>query len=302
MFDIQGHRGARGLRPENTLAGFEYAIAAGVTTLELDTGISADGVVVVCHDPFINPKLCLNQRGDRLPSTARYLLHHLTLEEIQSYDCGCLNPDPVQFPDQQTVPGASIPTLQQVIDRAEAQNPEIRYNIESKVNPLQPEDSASPSVFAEKLVEIIVKNNLIPRATIQSFDWRVLQTVKCLNPAIQTSALVLHNQTASTLEIPDSPSPFLAGYDFQAFGRNLVALLKATQFIDVYSPNFETLLPESPYFLQPTSAFHQAGFPVIPWTVNTPSLMHRLIQLGVDGLITDFPDALVRLLKEQGLT
>jgi glycerophosphoryl diester phosphodiesterase len=290
------------LRPENTLAGFEYAIAAGVTTLELDTGISADGFVVVCHDPWISPRLCLDKRGDRLPHTAGYLLHRLTLEEIQSYDCGCLNPDPVQFPDQQPVPGASIPTLQQVIDRAEAQNPEIRYNIESKVNPLQPEDSASASVFAEKLVELIVKNNLIPRATIQSFDWRVLQVAKCLNPAIQTSALILHNQTSSTLETPAPPSPFLAGYDFRAFAGNLADLLQATQFVDFYSPNFETLLPESPWFLQSTSAFHQAGFPVIPWTVNAPSLMQRLIHLEVDGLITDFPDALVRLLKDQGLT
>lgn len=291
-FDIQGHRGARGLRPENTLAGFEYAIALGVTTLEMDTGISADGILVVCHDPFINPSLCLDAKGDRCPSSPRLWLKNLTVAEIQSFDCGSLNPDPVRFPQQQPIPGSQIPTLQQVIDLSEARNPQIGYNIESKVNPLQPEATASPAVFAEKLVAIITENNLIERATIQSFDWRVLHEVKRLNPAIATSALVLHNQTTSTLRGLGEASPFLAGLVFEDFQENLAALLQATGFVDIYSPNFETLLPPSPIFLQPVSELQEAGFGVIPWTVNELTTMQQLIDQGVNGLITDFPNLL----------
>jgi glycerophosphoryl diester phosphodiesterase len=294
-FDIQGHRGARGLRPENTLAGFEYAIALGVTTLEMDTGISADGVLVVCHDPFINPSLCLDAKGDRCPPSPPLWIKNLTVTEIQAFDCGTLNPDPVRFPQQKPVPGSRIPTLQQVFDLAEARNPQICYNIESKVSPLQPDATASPEIFAEKLVEIIVQNNVTERTTIQSFDWRVLRQVKQLNPAIQTAALVLHDQTTSTLRSSGRASPFLAGLEFEHGQGNLASLLQATGFIDVYSPNFETLLPESPVFLQPVSELQKAGFSVIPWTVNDPTIMRQLIDSGVNGLITDFPNCLTML-------
>ncbi|MGA7936623.1 MAG: glycerophosphodiester phosphodiesterase family protein [Kovacikia sp.] len=295
--EVQGHRGARGLRPENTLAAFEYANALGVTTLEMDTGISADGVLVVCHDPVINPLLCVDAKGDRLADVPKRLLKELTVAEIQTFDCGTLNPDPVRFPLQQAVPGSRIPTLQQVFDLAEAQNPKIRYNIESKVNPLYPEQTASPKVFAEKLVDLIEQNNLTARAVIQSFDWRVLQHVKWLNPDIQTSALVLHNQTSSTLEGFAGPSPFLAGLNFADCQGNIASLLRSTGYIDIYSPNFETLLPESPVFLQSVGELKQAELIIFPWTVNQEIIMRRLINLEVDGLITDFPDRLLNLLN-----
>ncbi|WP_421659318.1 glycerophosphodiester phosphodiesterase [Leptothermofonsia sp. ETS-13] len=300
LFDVQGHRGARGLRPENTLAAFEYAIALGVTTLEMDTGISKDGVVVVCHDSFINPLLCLDSKGDRLPLSPQRLIKDLSVAEIQAFDCGSLNPDPVRFPHQQAVPGARIPTLQQVFDLAEARNSQIRYNIESKVNPLKPNETASPAVFAEKLVDLIVQNNLVERATIQSFDWRVLREARRLQPAIQTSALVVHSHTTSTLKGAKGASPFLAGLDFESCGGNMAALLQSTGFVDIYSPNFETLLPESPTFLQAVSEVQAAGFKVIPWTVNEPAIMQQFIHLNVDGLITDFPNVLLDMIQQGG--
>lgn len=295
-FDVQGHRGARGLRPENTLAAFELAIDLGVTTLELDTGISADGIVVVCHDLVINPQLCLTADGQRLPEQPQLRLKDLTVQEIQQFDCGCLNPDPIRFPEQQAVPGAHIPTLQQVIDLAESKNSRIRYNIESKVTPLHPGNTASPEVFAEKLVEIVIQNQLVDRAMIQSFDWRVLREVKQRHPGICTSALVLHSSISSTLQAAMGASPFLAGLSFNDHSGNVCALLQAAGYIDVVSPNFEALLPDSSTFLQPITDFHQAGFAVIPWTVNEEPMMHQLIELGVDGLITDFPDRLLKLL------
>lgn len=298
-FEIHGHRGARGLRPENTLAGFDYAIALGVTALEMDVGISKDGVVVVCHDPYINPKLCLRKGGTVLPTAPLQLLKELTVQEIQKFDCGSLNPDPTYFTKQRSIPGERIPSLQEVFDLAEAKNPHIHYNIESKVNPLQPNDTAPPNVFAEKLVDLITTHKLAERATIQSFDWSVLKFVKHLNPTIRTSALVAHQNTSSTLYHQGDPSPFLAGFKLEDFGGDIIALLAATGFVDVFSPNFETLLPESSTFLQDISAFHQAGFSVIPWTVNTADRMQQFIQLEVDGLITDYPDVLLNVLKSQ---
>lgn len=298
-FEVHGHRGARGLRPENTLAGFDYAIALGVTTLEMDVGISQDGVVMVCHDPYINPKLCLSQRGDPVPEVPVQLLKDFTVQEIQAFDCGSLNPDPSYFTRQQLVSGERIPTLQAVFDLAEAKNPTIHYNIESKVNPLKPDDTASAMVFAEKLVELIAANHLEERAIVQSFDWSVLRQVKRLNSSIRTSALVSHQEHTSTLYYQDKPSPFLAGFAAEDFNGDVAALLTATGFVDIYSPNFETLLPDSPMFLQNISAFHQAGFSVLPWTVNQPNMMQRLIQLGVDGLITDYPDTLLNVLNSQ---
>jgi glycerophosphoryl diester phosphodiesterase len=300
MIDVQGHRGARGLRPENTLAGFELAIDLGVTTLEMDVGMSADGILVVCHDSFINPKLCLAPDGNALSPEPLLWLKDLLLVEIQSFDCGSLNPDPIQFSGQVAASGAKIPTLQQVFDRAEAKNPDIRYNIESKVTPLRSNQTFAPEVFAEKLIAIFEQNHLIERAMIQSFDWRVLRRVKQLNPAIQTVALVTHTEFSSTLIKPEFPSgsPFLAGFNFADFEGDVAGLLRATGFVNCYSPNAETLLPESPYFLQAIDTVQQAGFPVIPWTVNDPDLMQRLLGMGVDGLITDYPDRLLVLLTE----
>jgi len=298
-FDVQGHRGARGLYPEHTLVGIEAAIALGVTSLELDIGMSADGVLVVWHDPFISPELCLCANGKSITDIPRLWLRDLPLAKIQSYDCGSLNPDVKRFPQQKKCPGSHILTLQEVFDLTESLNPQIRYTLDVKVNPLHPAQTFEPERLTEKVVDLVQQNCLEDRTTIQSFDWQVLEQVKTVCPEIQTGAVILHSATMSTL-MPDClPSPFLAGWDFREFAGNIAALLQMTQFVDVYSPNFETLLPESDYFLQPCWVFQEMGLQVIPWTVNTIADMERLIGLGVDGLITDFPDRAVHLLKQR---
>lgn len=287
--DIQGHRGARGLRPENTLPAFDLALELGVTTLELDVGITADRVLVVCHDPMLNPRLCLDREGRSLLDTP-LRIKDLTLAQVQTFDCGSLNPDPARFPHQQACPGAQIPTLQQVFDLAEARNPAIRYNIETKVNPLKPDDTWGPEEFASRLVALVEQNGLTDRVTVQSFDWRVLRRVRQLQASLQTVALIHHAWDGNSTLRP--PSPWLDGL---TFGGDIPNLLQTAGYIDCYSPNWETLLPESPDFLQPLAEIQQAGFPVIPWTVNDSALMQRLIAMGVDGLITDFPDVLLKV-------
>lgn len=303
-FEVLGHRGARGLRPENTLASFNLALGLGVDALELDTGLTVDGVLVVCHNPEIRADLCLNSDGTPVRRRPRQLIRNLTLAQVQSFDCGSLNPDPVQFPDQKLAPGERIPTLAEVFELQARHFPDsqVRYTIECKVNPLRPRDTFGPVLFARKLVNLVRAYGLLERVTVQSFDWRVLLAVKKLDARIQTAALASQSKgkPGTLLSWVGLPSPFLAGLDFSRYWPDVAALLKAAGFIDRYAPNFETLLPQSRDFIQPVQAIQQAGFSVVPWTVNDAATMHRLIDLGVDGIITDFPDVLLAILRQRG--
>jgi glycerophosphoryl diester phosphodiesterase len=299
-FAVIGHRGARGLLPENTLAACNLALNLGVDALELDVGLTADGVLVACHDLEIPVYLCLHPDGAPVRRHPRLLIRKLTLAEVQHFDCGSLNPDLAQFPQQQLVPGERIPTLAQVFEHQAYHFPDsqVQYTIECKVNPLRSRDTFGPILFARKLVNLARAYGLLERVTIQSFDWRVLLAAKKLEPQIQTAALVQQKRgkPGTLLSQAGVPSPFLAGLDFSRYRGNIAALLKDAGFIDRYSPNFETLLPESRHFIQSIQTIQQAGFPVIPWTVNNASTMSRLMELGVNGLITDFPDVLLDLL------
>ncbi|MBD2099475.1 glycerophosphodiester phosphodiesterase family protein [Leptolyngbya sp. FACHB-261] len=304
-FEVQGHRGARGLRPENTLAAFHLALSLGVDALELDTGLTADGVLVVCHNPEIPAKLCLHPDGTPVRRRPRLLIRKLTLEQVQAFDCGSRNPDPVQFPMQLLSPGEHIPTLAEVFEYQTRYFPktQARYTIECKINPLRPRDTFGPIFFAQKIVNLVQEYGLLERVTVQSFDWRVLLAVKQLNAKIQTAALVRQRRgrPGTLLSRMGIASPFLAGLDFRRHQPDIAGLLRAAGFIDRYSPNFETLLPESRDFIQPVHEIQQAGFPVVPWTVNKATIMNRLIDLGADGIITDFPDVLLEILAQRGL-
>ncbi|MBC7822686.1 MAG: glycerophosphodiester phosphodiesterase [Candidatus Parcubacteria bacterium] len=304
-FEAIGHRGARGLLPENTLSAFRLALSLGVDSLELDVGMTADRVLVVSHDSKISPALCLHPNGKSVRRYPRLLIRKLTLEDVQRFDCGSLNPDPVKFPNQQLVPGEKMPSLAQVFDYQMQHFPEsqVRYTIECKVSPLRSRDTFSPDVFARCVVNLVRDYGVFDRVTIQSFDWRVLLAVKKIDSQIQTAALVRQKRgkPGTLLSQAGIASPFLAGLDFRRYRGNIAELLKNAEFIDRYSPNFETLLPNSKDFIQSTQEIQQAGFPVIPWTVNDVAIMERLIDLGVNGLITDFPDVLLTLLRQRGL-
>jgi glycerophosphoryl diester phosphodiesterase len=307
-FEVIGHRGARGLMPENTIAAFALATRLGVDALELDVGLTADGVLVVAHNPEISPLLCLDANRRPVRRFPRQLIRKLTLAEVQRFDCGSLNPHPGRFPQQQLVPGERIPTLAQVFEYQMQHFPEsrVKYTIECKVNPLRvnplrSRDTFGARLFGQKAVNLVRAYGLLDRVTIQSFEWRVLQAVKDLEPRIQTAALIRQycRKPGTLLSQAGIASPFLAGFDFKHYHGNIAALLKDTGFVDRYSPNFETLLPESRHFIQPIADIQQAGFPVIPWTVNDRSKMQRLIDLGVNGLITDFPNVLINLRRNQ---
>jgi len=175
---VHGHRGARAIYPENTLPAFEYAIKIGADVLEMDVAVTKDDVLVISHDPHINPEIC---KGPH-PGIA---IHQLTLTELHEYDCGALkNP---HFPKQQPVPGTRIPTLDEVLNLSRGNR--VEFNIETKSFPDHPELTPPPDVFARMLLDVIRRHKLESRAIVQSFDFRTLHAMKRLASNIRLSAL-----------------------------------------------------------------------------------------------------------------
>ncbi len=179
--EVQGHRGCRGLRPENTLAGFKEAARLGVDVLELDLAMSKDGVLLVVHDPQINIKLCAGGEG-----LASRLFKELTWAEVQRLDCGALkNP---KYPDQKPVPGERIPRLEQVLDLL-SKTGSLIANIEIKTFPDRREATRPPADFAAALVKVVRARGLQRRVVVQSFDAAALQAVRRLAPELTLAAL-----------------------------------------------------------------------------------------------------------------
>jgi glycerophosphoryl diester phosphodiesterase len=269
-FDIQGHRGCRGLLPENTIPAFKRALAEGVTTLEMDVVISRDKQVVVSHDPYMNADFCTDPLGNPIDKKMQksLILYRMNYADIKRYDVGARGNS--AFPEQQKL-SVHKPLLTEVIAAAEsyqkARNlPPVSYNIELKSEPSEYNKSQpEPAPFCE-LVQAILREHLPPeRITIQSFDFAILQHWKKQMdadqyPTVRVSALV------SNLRGPE---------------KNLEEL----GFIpSIYSPYHKLLTKKQIVRL------HKQQVQVIPWTVNERSDMKRLKRWGVDGLITDYPD------------
>lgn len=175
---VHGHRGARAMRPENTIPAFEYAIEQGVDVLELDVAVTKDEVLVVSHDPRLNPAICTSPGGSNV-------IHELTLAELRKWDCGTLrNPG---FPKQQPVPGTRVPTLDEVL--ALSSRGRFGFNIETKIFPKEPNLTPSPERFAELMLAALRKHKVESRTIVQSFDYRTLLAMKKLDPTIRLAAL-----------------------------------------------------------------------------------------------------------------
>jgi len=293
-FDLQGHRGARGLAPENTLAGFKVAQDLGVTTLETDLAVTRDGIVIISHDPVLNPALTRGPDGQWLAATGP-AIRTLSLDELKRYDIGRLDPASKyaqQFPEQKPVDGQRFPTFPEFFAQAA---PGVRFNIEIKTDPGKPELTLDPAAFAAVAVEGIRKAKAEARSTLQSFDWRGLIEARKLAPEIATGCLSIESNNFDTVRRGSGqPSPWLGGLDLAAHDGSLPRLAKAAGCA-TWSPFWRNVTAEN------VNEAHALGLKVVPWTVNVPAEMGRLIDLGVDGLITDYPDRGMQILAAKGL-
>jgi glycerophosphoryl diester phosphodiesterase len=295
-FDLQGHRGARGLAPENTLAGFMKALETGVSTIELDLGMSRDGVVVAHHDARLSPEMTRGPDGEFLTEVGPPLLK-LNFEELRRYDVGRLKartPYARRFSAQRPADGAGIPSLAEVLELGSRSGAEhVRFSIETKLAPGS-HDSPEPEPFARAVLDVVRKAGMEKRVIVQSFDWRTLQVFAKLAPDIPRSCLTSEGSFDTMQRETDGPSPWTAGLDIDAHGGSVVRLVNAAG-CRIWSPAFRDLTEER---LKEAKAL---GLQVIPWTVNNPENMSRLIDWGVDGLITDYPDRARQVMAAKGL-
>lgn len=298
--DIQGHRGARGLLPENTLPAFARALSIGVTTLELDCAITRDGVVVVSHDSTLNPEITRDTLGagaGRWITRADLAISQFTFDELQRFDVGRIDPASdyaARFAHQQPVDNARMPKLEAVFALAhKAGNDTVRFNIETKISPLHPERTVTPEVFAMALIKLIQDHGVQHRALVQSFDWRTLTVVQREAPAIKTVYLSAQQPFMDNILAQEASSPWTAGLHVSRFGGSIPRMVRSAGGA-IWSPCSNDIDAASVREAQ------ALGLKVVVWTVNTESDMRRMIELGVDGIISDYPDVLRRVAGEQG--
>jgi glycerophosphoryl diester phosphodiesterase len=265
--ELQGHRGARGLAPENTLPGFERALAIGVDTLELDVGVTRDGVVVIHHDRRLNPDTA--RLDGQWVSAPAPTIYSLSYKELQSYDVGRIRPGSEyarRFPHQKPIDGARIPRLRDLFELAKGSK--VRFNIETKLAPEAPEETLAPEPFARALIAEVRSAGLAARTTIQSFDFRTLKVVEREAPEIATAYLTS--------------------------GKNSDPAVVRDAGARLWSPDFRDLNAEK------LALARAAGLKIIAWTVNEPADIARALDMKVDGIISDYPDRVRAELKRRG--
>ncbi|NND62627.1 MAG: glycerophosphodiester phosphodiesterase [Flavobacteriaceae bacterium] len=275
--DLQGHRGCRGIYPENTIPGFIHALELGVTTLEMDLVISKDHQVIVSHEPFFSHEISKDPQGKNISeeNEKTHNIYQLTYDEIQQYDVGLRKHS--RFPRQLKIE-VSKPRFRDVVKASEKFANETGrdlpyYNVEIKRVPEQ-DSIFHPSAFdfAAQVASEVMKLGIVDRTTIQSFDPESLQMVKKFNSKIQLVLLVENNETP------------------------LQNIERLGFLPEIYSPDFHLVNEELILFCK------ENNIKLIPWTVNETADMERLLDLKVDGIITDYPNRLLKLTKEMGIS
>jgi glycerophosphoryl diester phosphodiesterase len=295
-FDLQGHRGARGLAPENTLPAFARALALGVTTLELDVAMTSDGVLVIHHDQTLNPDMTRDASGRYLEQRGS-AVHSLTWAQLQAYDVGRAKAGSEyarQFPEQQPADGTRIPRLSDLFELVKRSGDDkVRFDIETKLSPDKPAGAPQPEPFARALVQEIRAAGMAARSQIQSFDWRSLQVVQRIAPEIATVYLTVQRRFDNIGADRAEGSRWTAGFQFREHG-SVPKMIKAAGGAH-WSAYFGDL------DAQKVKEAQALGIKVLAWTLNDPADMARLIGYGVDGLITDRPDLARQILEQRDI-
>ena len=283
--ELHGHRGARGLFPENTRAGFAGALAIGVDALELDVAVTADNAVVVTHDARLNPDITRTSDGVWLPAAGPFV-RSLRVAALADYDVGRLRPNSAYarlHPDQTPHDGARIPLLREVFRL----DPLATFNVELKSFPDQPGMAIDGATMADLVVAEADAAGVTHRLIVQSFDWRGPRRLHDTRPEIRLAWLTRSAILPQARTWWDGPHPD----DFGGSVPRAVAVEGGPTWAPDYLDLSEAVIAEA----------HALGLRVVPWTINQPQDMRRLLRWGVDGLITDRPDLARNVLTEAGL-
>lgn len=293
--DLQGHRGARWLLPENTLASFRKALEFNVTTLELDVAVTRDNVVVVSHDPALNPAITRDENGRHLSGTGPFIVQ-LSHAELRRFDLGRLDKSSSygrNFPQQAEADGERMPTLGEVFELVKASgNTAVKFAIETKLSPLAPEATVAPGKMADLLLAEIDRHGMRDRVQILSFDWRSLQHIQQKNLGIPTVYVTAQLPSLDTIRAKGpEDSPWTAGFQYRTHG-SIPKMIKAAG--GTHWSSFWRELD--------TAQVREAqalGLKVLAWTVNDPKVFEQMLDLGVDGIVTDRPDMGAAILKRR---
>lgn len=295
--DLQGHRGARGLAAENTLHGFALALGIGVTTLELDIAITRDDVLVIHHDRSLNPDITRNADGRFLDARGP-LIRSLGFDELQRFDVGRLKPGTAyakSHPQQQAFDGARIPRLTELFALVrKSGNEQVRFAIETKLAPDKPHETVAPDVFARAVVAAIRAAGVADRSTILSFDWRTLAVVQRQAPEIGTVYLSSQQSGFDSIGADKAEgSAWTNGMRFKDHG-SVAKMIHAAggRIWSAFHGDLDAANVKQAQAL---------GLQVLAWTVNSPADIVRVLDLGVDGIVSDRPDLVREEMTRRGL-
>ena len=307
VFDLEAHRGGRDVRPENTLYSYAYAIELGATSIECDMQLTKDGQIVMSHNPILNSDITRDENGNYIENN-KYDIRLMTVDELKKFDVGVMDPNCGEYYDlhgkTQFTYDAKIPTLEELMQLIQSYDDKnIVLNIETKSYPDPAsagyKNNADPKKFVEVFNNIVKKYDMEDRVVLQSFDWQTLIEMKKLNPNISTSALWQEQpswgrDSESLRRYEKKKSPWLGGLDIKDYQGNPV---KAAHAIgaDIISPYYTEISK------QDVDEAHSLGMKVVPWTVNNEKDMTMLLDMGVDGIISDKPWLLKQVLEKRNI-
>ena len=307
VFDLEAHRGGRDVRPENTLYSYAYAIELGATSIECDMQLTKDGQIVMSHNPILNSDITRDENGNYIENN-KYDIRLMTVDELKKFDVGVMDPNCGEYYDlhgkTQFTYDAKIPTLEELMQLIQSYGDKnIVLNIETKSYPDPAsagyKNNADPKKFVEVFNNIVKKYDMEDRVVLQSFDWQTLIEMKKLNPNISTSTLWQEQpswgrDSESLRRYEKKKSPWLSGLDIKDYQGNPV---KAAHAIgaDIISPYYTEISK------QDVDEAHSLGMKVVPWTVNNEKDMNMLLDMGVDGIISDKPWLLKQVLEKRNI-
>ena len=294
--DIYGHRGAAGLSPENTLPAYRTALQIGVDALDLDVMLTQDQVVILAHDPLLNPAFTRDQHGHWLQQPGPAILD-LHAKDIQQYDVGRLNQDhfyAARFPLQYAVDQTAMPTLAELIQMVEACGAHhIRYQIEIKTDPSAPEHTPEPAHIVPAIIAVLRAAGVSAKAEIHSFDWRNLLLLKTLAPEVVRGFISEQRTTFNNINPQPGTASWTADHHIADYDHSVPKMIHALGG-QIWCPHYTELNAAQ---VAEAQALH---IKVHPWTVDSELAMLAMIKMHVDGIITNRPDRLRGLLIARG--